>query len=125
MTQNKDDNKYDNDNIFAKILRKEAKAEIILENKYILCIKDIFPKAPIHVLVIPKSKYRDIFDFSKHADLEEKNAVFESFEKIIEKFNLDENGCRIITNFGHHGRQEVPHLHFHLLGGKDLGKMIS
>ena len=55
---------YDNNNIFAKIIRKEAKANIVFENKHILCFKDIFPKAPVHILIIPKGEFIDIFDFS-------------------------------------------------------------
>ena len=90
---------YDNNNIFAKIIRKEVKAEVVYENKYVLCFLDIFPRAPVHVLVIPKKKYTDIFDFSKNSKIEEKDAIFESFGKLIEKFNLSPEGCRIITNY--------------------------
>ncbi len=117
--------KYNIDNIFAKILRKEVKANIVFENKYILCFKDIFPKAPVHILIIPKGQFKDIFDFSINATLEEKKAIYDGFVKVIKTFNLELNGCRVISNFGKHGRQEVPHLHFHLLGGKDIGSMIS
>ena len=116
---------YDENNIFAKILRKEAKADIVFEDQYVLCFKDVFPKAPVHILIIPKRQFKDIFDFSKNASFEEKNAIYDGFKNIIKIFKLDPNGCRIISNFGRHGRQEVPHLHFHLLGGKDLGPMVS
>tara|TARA_Y100001935_G_C16949708_1_gene334049 strand:- start:140 stop:502 length:363 start_codon:yes stop_codon:yes gene_type:complete len=117
--------KYDNDNIFARILRKEIKSDIVYENEHTLCFKDAFPKAPVHILIIPKKNFIDIFDFSINANLEQKNAIFESFKKLIAKFNLSKNGCRLITNFGLDGGQEVPHLHFHLLGGKNLGRMIN
>ena len=116
---------YDKNNIFAKILRKELKANIVFENKYILCFKDIFPKAPVHVLIIPKGQFKDIFDFSINANSEEKKAIFDGFAKVIKIFDLESDGCRIISNFGKDGSQEVPHLHFHLLGGKDIGSMIS
>ena len=116
---------YDINNIFAKIIRKEAKANIIFENKHILCFKDIFPKAPVHILIIPKGQFKDIFDFSLNATSEEKKAIYDGFAKVINIFNLELDGCRIISNFGSHGRQEVPHLHFHLLGGKDIGSMVS
>ena len=116
---------YDINNIFAKIIRKEAEANIIFENKHILCFKDIFPKAPVHILIIPKGQFKDIFDFSLNATSEEKNAIYDGFAKVIRIFNLELDGCRIISNQGIHGRQEVPHLHFHLLGGKDIGSMIS
>ena len=116
---------YDKKNIFAKIIRKESKAEIVFENKHVLCFKDIFPKAPVHILIIPKGQFKDIFDFSTNATSEEKKAIYDGFTKVIKIFDLELDGCRIITNFGKHGRQEVPHLHFHLLGGKDIGSMIS
>ena len=116
---------YDKNNIFAKILRKEAKADIVFENEYILCFRDIFAKAPVHILIIPKKQYKNIFDFSKNASDKEKIAIYDGFESIIKIFKLDLDGCRVLSNFGSHGRQEVPHLHFHLLGGKDLGPMIS
>ena len=119
------DEEYDKNNIFAKIIRKEAKAEVVFENEHILCFRDIFAKAPVHILIIPKRQFKDIFDFSKNASSKEKIAIYSGFENIIKIFKLDPNGCRIISNFGSHGRQEVQHLHFHLLGGKDLGPMIS
>ena len=116
---------YDKNNIFAKIIRKESRANIVFENKHILCFKDIFPKAPVHILIIPKAQFKDIFDFSINATSEEKGAIYDGFAKVIKMFDLKPDGCRIISNFGNHGRQEVLHLHFHLLGGKDLGPMIS
>ena len=116
---------YDKNNIFAKIIRKAAKANIFIENKHIICFKDIFPKSPVHILIVPKGQFKDIYDFSINATSEEKKAIYEGFSKVIEIFNLELDGCRIISNFGKHGRQEVPHLHFHLLGGKDIGSMIS
>ena len=117
--------KYEDNNIFAKILKGEASADIVYENKYVLCIKDLYPKAPIHILIMPKAKFSNILDFSVNASIDEKAGIFESFEKIINTYDLKKKGCRIITNFGEHGRQEVPHLHFHLFGGEKIGKMVS
>ena len=117
--------KYDNQNIFAKILRNEADADIVFENKHILCFKDIFPKAPVHVLIIPKGQFKDIYDFSVNASLDEKKAIYDGIATVIKMFDLETDGCRIITNSGQNGRQEVPHLHFHLLGGRDIGSMLS
>ena len=116
---------YDKNNIFAKIIRKEVKANIVFENKYILCFKDIFPKAPVHILIIPKGQFKDIFDFSINATSEEKKAIYDGFTKVIKIFDLELDGCRIISNFGKHGRQEVPHLHFHLFGGEKIGRMVT
>ena len=116
---------YDDENIFAKILRNEAKAEIVYETKNVLCFNDMYPKAPVHILIIPKGRFKDINDFSKNANAEQKIEIFASFEILIDKFKLNTDGCRILTNFGSNGRQEVPHLHFHLVGGKDVGRMFN
>ena len=116
---------YDDENIFAKILRNEAKAEIVYETKNVLCFNDMYPKAPVHILIIPKGRFKDINDFSKNANTEQKIEIFASFEILIDKFKLNADGCRVLTNFGTNGRQEVPHLHFHLVGGKDIGRMFN
>ena len=73
---------YNKNNIFAKILRKEANAEVIYENEYVLCFKDIYPKAKIHILIIPKNEYTDIYDFSKNSSSEEKESIFIAFDFI-------------------------------------------
>ena len=122
MNENKP---YDDENIFAKILRKEVKAEVVYETENVLCFNDMFPRAPVHILIIPKGKFKDINDFSKNATPEQKIEIFSSFEILIDKFKLNADGCRILTNFGSNGRQEVPHLHFHLVGGKDVGRMFN
>ena len=88
---------YDKNNIFAKIIRKEAKADIVFENKYILCFKDILPKAPVHILIIPKGQFKNIFDFSNKATSEEKKAIYDGIAKVIKIFNLESDGCRIIV----------------------------
>ena len=80
---------------------------------------------PVHILIIPKGRFKDINDFSKNASAEQKIEIFSCFEILIDKFKLNANGCRILTNFGSNGRQEVPHLHFHLVGGKDVGRMFN
>ena len=70
---------YNKNNIFAKILRKEENAEVIFENEYVFCFKDIFPKAKIHILIIPKNDYTDIYDFSKKMHLVTKKKHFHCF----------------------------------------------
>ncbi len=114
---------YDDNNIFAKILRKEIPTELVLENKYAIAFKDIAPRAPVHVLVIPKEKYMKYNDFLDKGSKDEVFYFFKLLNEIIKKFNLTENGYRIITNGGEDGNQEVPHLHFHILGGENLGSM--
>ena len=74
---------YDKNNIFAKIIRKEAKANIVFENEHVICFKDIFPKAPIHILIIPKGQFKDIFDFSINATSEEKKQFMMDLLKLL------------------------------------------
>ena len=74
---------YDKNNIFAKIIRGEAKAEVVYENKYVLCFEDISPRSRIHILIIPKKEYLNIYDFSKNASSLEKESIFQAFVRII------------------------------------------
>ena len=115
---------YNNDNIFAKILRKEIPSKKIFENEYVYAFEDISPQAPVHVLVIPKIPFCSFNDFSKKADAKFMYEFIKSISLIVEKLELKE-GYRLITNVGKYGGQEVPHLHFHLLSGKQIGRMVS
>ena len=116
---------YDDTNNFAKILRKEVPCNLVDENDSALAFYDIAPAAPIHILVIPKNKYTDFFKFMSEASSKEILEINELIKKIIKEKQLNENGFRIITNSGNDGNQEVKHLHFHILGGRNLGKMIN
>ena len=116
---------YDEDNVFAKILRAEIPYEKVLENKYALAFNDINPQAPIHVLVIPKNPYTDLYNFIQSANLEEVKCFWELVNDVITKKSLEDMGFRIITNSGKDGNQDVPHFHAHVLGGKNLGRMIN
>ena len=115
---------YDDDNIFAKILRQEIPSRKVFENKYVYAFEDINPQAPIHILVIPKKSFCSFEDFSKKADSKFICEFIESIDLIAEKLELKE-GYRLISNIGKHGGQEVPHFHFHLLSGRAIGKMVS
>lgn len=119
---------YDKDNIFAKILRKEIPSEIVYETENSLAFKDINPAAPTHILIIPKGSYINYDHFIKDASEEE----IVDFNRVIvevvrqEKLspNLGGHGYRLIANTGLNGVQEVPHLHFHVLGGRNMGPMV-
>jgi diadenosine tetraphosphate (Ap4A) HIT family hydrolase len=115
---------YDDSNIFSKILRKEIPSDIVFEDKNVLAFKDINPQAPIHILIIPKSKYCSFSDFSLKASSEEIEAFFRAINDITEKLKIYD-GYRLISNVGAFGGQEVPHFHFHLLSGKALGSKIT
>ena len=96
----------------------------LIEILALLAFYDINPQAPIHVLVIPKKKYCSFTDFMKENDDESILQVMKAIQKIAEELDL-KSGYRIICNVGNDGGQEVPHVHFHLLSGKNLGKIIS
>ena len=115
--------KYDENNVFAKILRNEIPSKKVFENDFVYAFEDINPQAPIHILIIPKSKYCSFNDFSENAENNSIGDVIRSINKIVKLLKL-ENGYRIITNVGSHGCQEVPHLHFHLLSGKQIGRLV-
>ncbi|MBS0961150.1 histidine triad nucleotide-binding protein [Acetobacter thailandicus] len=111
---------YEPGNIFARILRGEIPCNKVFENDYVLAFHDISPKAPVHVLIIPKKPYVSFIDFSKTASAEEIAAIMQATGHIAASLDLEESGYRVITNAGHNAGQEVPHFHLHLMGGKAL-----
>lgn len=115
---------YDDQNIFAKILRGEIPSTPVYEDDYVLAFPDIAPQAPVHILVIPKGAYVSIDDFGAKANPEEITAFYRAISKIAADHGLSENGYRVIANTGIHGGQEVPHFHAHILGGEKLGSML-
>lgn len=115
---------YDQNNIFAKILRGEIPCKPISENAFYLAFHDIQPKAPVHVLVIPKGNYINAQDFHSTASPEEITGFYKGLAVVTESLNLKE-GFRLISNCGLNGGQEVPHYHMHLLGGQQLGPILE
>lgn len=102
--------------IFEKIVAGELPCNKVLENDEFLAFHDINPKAPIHILIIPKVLVKDF-----HETTPQMMAGMTSFiHKVTNFLGLDKSGYRLITNIGEDGGQEVPHLHFHLLGGAKL-----
>tara|TARA_B100000676_G_C18015665_1_gene809505 strand:+ start:236 stop:604 length:369 start_codon:yes stop_codon:yes gene_type:complete len=119
---------YDNNNIFAKILRGEIPCKKIYEDEFVLSFYDINPQKKIHALVIPKGKYVDLDDFSMKASEKEMVGLLKGINKVANELGISVNtgkGYRALTNIGEHGGQEVPHLHFHLFGGQQVGRMVS
>ena len=120
---------YDDQNIFAMILRGEIPNKTVLETEHSLAFHDIEPQAPVHVLVIPKRPYvcydhfalaatdAEIVDFTR--------AVGEVCRQTGVQPGEGGDGFRAITNAGEHGVQEVPHYHLHILGGRPLGRMLA
>ncbi len=102
--------------IFEKIVYGEIPCKKVLENDEFLAFYDINPKAPIHILAIPK---KCVKDFSE-ADSSMLSRLFDFIKEVAKITNIDKSGYRIISNIGINGGQEVPHLHFHILGGAKL-----
>ena len=119
---------YDNNNIFAKILRSEIPCKKIYEDDYVLSFHDINPQKKIHALVIPKGKYINLDDFSEKASADEMVGLLKGINIVAKKLGISVNtgkGYRALVNISEHGGQEVPHLHFHLFGGEKVGKMVE
>ena len=111
---------YDSNNIFAKILSGEIKSDIIHETEHFIVINDIFPKAPIHILFIPKGEYTDFQDFCENASTEEFEDYFKGISQYAKSRGLSESGYRLIMNKGADANQTVKHFHCHLIAGKPL-----
>ena len=115
---------YDPNNVFAKILRGEIPCDKVYEDEHTLAFRDIAPKAPVHVLVIPKGAYVSWTDFSEKASDAEIAALIRAVGKVARDLGVAEAGYRTLANTGTNGHQEVPHLHIHLFGGRKLGAML-
>ncbi|RDD63297.1 histidine triad nucleotide-binding protein [Ferruginivarius sediminum] len=116
---------YDDNNIFAKILRGEIPCNKVYEDDHVLAFHDINPQTPTHVLVIPKGRYVSSDDFFNEADEAEIAAFFRAVGKISRDLGVVDRGYRILANAGADAHQEVPHFHLHIFAGTDLGRMIK
>ena len=116
---------YDDQNVFAKILRGEIPCRKVYEDDWALAFHDINPQAPLHVLVIPKGAYVSWDDFSAKAAAEEIAGFVRAVGHVARELGLVEPGHRLLANVGQNGGQEIPHLHVHIFGGGPLGPMLS
>lgn len=116
---------YDPNNIFARILRGEIPCKKVYEDDHTFAFEDIAPQAPVHVLVVPKGQYTSFDDFSSNASEAEQAALVRTIGKVARDLGAAAEGYRVISNIGAHGGQEVPHLHFHVFGGRPLGRMLA
>ena len=117
---------YDKNNIFAKILKGEIPCKKVYENEYVLSFYDTNPKKKIHVLVIPKGEFVDLDDFINKAldkEIVEFNKAIIHIVKML-KISNQESGYRVLTNIGKDGGQDVPHFHYHIFGGEQIGKIV-
>ncbi|ABD25457.1 histidine triad (HIT) protein [Novosphingobium aromaticivorans DSM 12444] len=115
---------YDDQNIFARILRGEIPNRTVYEDDFALAFHDINPQAPTHVLVIPKGAYVCWDDFSAKASDAEIAGFIRAVGKVARDLGLVAPGYRLLANAGTDSHQEVPHLHVHLFAGRPLGPML-
>ena len=116
---------YDDQNIFARILRGEIPNRTVYEDQWALAFHDINPQAPLHVLVIPKGAYVSMDDFAAKASDAEIAGLFRAVGQIAREQGVAESGYRLLSNCGVDAHQEVPHFHVHIFGGRPLGPMIK
>ncbi|MFQ6017817.1 MAG: histidine triad nucleotide-binding protein [Kiloniellaceae bacterium] len=116
---------YDENNVFARIIRGEIPCDKVYEDDHVLAFHDINPQTPTHVLVLPKGPYVSFDDFSEKASEEEIAAFVRAVGKIARAQGVVDSGYRILANTGAHANQEVPHFHLHIFAGKPLGRMIK
>ena len=116
---------YDDQNIFARILREELPSSKIYEDEWAIAFNDIRPQAPVHVLVIPKGSWVSWDDFTAKASDAEIAGYMRAVGNVTRQLGLQEQGYRLMVNMGGHGHQEVPHLHMHIFGGRQFYQMIA
>jgi histidine triad (HIT) family protein len=116
---------YDDQNVFAKILRGEIPATRLYEDDFALAFPDINPQSPTHILVIPKGRYVSWDDFSAKASDAEITGFVRAVGKVARDAGLVAPGYRLLANSGTDSHQEVPHLHVHIFAGRALGPLLA
>jgi diadenosine tetraphosphate (Ap4A) HIT family hydrolase len=116
---------YDDQNVFAKILRGEIPCKKVYEDEFTLAFHDINPQAPTHILVVPKGAYVSWDDFSASAGEAEIAGFVRAVGHVAREAGLVESGYRLLANAGVNSHQEVPHLHVHIFAGRPLGPMLA
>ena len=116
---------YDDQNIFAKILRDEIPSKRVYEDEFAIAFHDINPQAPLHLLVIPKGPYVSWDDFSERGSDDEIAGFVRAVGKVARDHGLVAPGYRLLANIGFDSHQEVPHLHVHIFAGQRLGPMLA
>lgn len=116
---------YDDDNVFARILRGELPNDTVYEDEHVLAFRDVAPQAPVHVLAIPKGRYVAHDDFHRDAGDAEIVAFWRAVAAICRDLDAARGGHRLIANRGPDSGQLVPHFHVHILAGKPLGPLVA
>ncbi|ORT50137.1 purine nucleoside phosphoramidase [Vibrio sp. qd031] len=110
--------------IFSKIIRKEIQTDLLYQDELVTAFRDINPRAPQHILIIPNTLIPTVNDVTAE-DEQALGRMFTVASKIAKQEGIDEAGYRLIINCNSHGGQEIYHIHMHLLGGKPLGPMLA
>jgi len=108
-----------NDCIFCKIVNEEIPCSLVYQDGQIMAFKDINPLAPVHILIISKQHIESVQGLNE-SNSQIVSHIFEKIPKITKDLGIAESGYRVITNIGKDSGQVVPHLHFHILGGRKL-----
>ena len=116
---------YDENNIFARILRGEIPCDKVFEDDHVLAFRDVNPQTAVHILVIPKGAYVSWDDFSASASDAEIAALMRAVGRIAADNGVAQTGYRVLVNNGADANQEVAHLHLHIFAGQPLGRMIK
>ena len=116
---------YDDQNVFAKILRGEIPSRKVYEDDHALAFHDINPQAPVHILVIPKGAYVSWDDFSAWASEVEIAGLVRAVGHVAREAGLVAPGYRVLVNTGLEAHQEIPHLHVHIFAGRPLGPLLA
>ncbi len=113
---------YNKENIFYQIINGKAPSEKVYENENTIVIKNLYPRAPHHLLVLPKGEYESYTTFGINASEKEKLDLIDAINFVIKKYKLDNinTGYRLVANTGYYGGQSIPHFHIHILGGEKL-----
>lgn len=106
------------DCIFCKIVKGDIPSQKVYEDEFVYAFRDIEPQAPIHVIVIPKEHYRNILEIPQNSELTAR--ITDAIKRIAKREGICESGFRIVNNCGEQGGQTVEHLHYHVLGGRNL-----
>ena len=111
------------DCLFCKIANKEIESKIVYENDFVIAFNDINPVAPVHVLVIPKLHIKDLNEVRNENEKYIAECI-KAIKEVAKITKIDKEGDRLISNTGENGGQVIPHLHFHVIGGKNLGDKL-
>jgi len=109
--------------LFSKIIRREIPADIVFQDDLVTAFRDINPARPTHILIVPNRHIPSVCEVTKD-DEAAMGRLLTVARSLAEQEGIAESGYRLVINCGHDGRQEIPHLHMHLLGGSDVGPMV-